>query len=103
LNVIIPMTACTGILTYAWLFAHSITSIIVVAILYGCSSRVYLCLLVQPVIAMGTNDDVGRRLGMTLSIMALGAVAGPPVSGAINTTTGGYKVVGYYADEFLAG
>ncbi|KAJ7573727.1 MFS general substrate transporter [Mycena floridula] len=84
LNVIIPMTACTGILTYAWPFAHSITSIIVVGILVWS----------VPLLAW-------RRLGMALSIMALGAVAGLPVSGAINTATGGYKVVGYYAGTVI--
>lgn len=47
--------------------------------------------------AMGTAHDVGRRVGMAMTIFAMGALAGPPISGAINAGTGGYKAVGYYA------
>jgi len=32
-----------------------------------------------------------------MTIMSFGALAGPPISGAINTSTGGYKDVGIYA------
>ena len=46
---------------------------------------------------MGDTNDVGRRVGMVVSILALGALAGPPISGAINTATGGFKAVGYFA------
>ena len=49
--------------------------------------------------AFGDTKDVGRRLGMFMSILSLGALAGPPISGAINTATGGFEVVGYYAGE----
>ncbi|KAF9523098.1 MFS general substrate transporter [Crepidotus variabilis] len=97
LNLMIPTTACAAILTVAWPFARSIGSIIIVAILYGFASGTYICLLVRPIIAMGDNGDVGRRLGMFTSIIALGALTGPPISGAINHATGGYEVVGYYA------
>jgi hypothetical protein len=46
---------------------------------------------------MGVSGDVGRRLGMFMSITAIGALTGPPISGAINSVTGGYEEVGYYA------
>lgn len=46
---------------------------------------------------MGETGDVGRRTGMFMSILALGALTGPPISGAINTATGSFKPVGYYA------
>jgi hypothetical protein len=45
----------------------------------------------------GDTKDVGRRLGMFMTILSLGALAGPPISGAINTATGGFEAVGYYA------
>lgn len=48
---------------------------------------------------LGDTGDVGRRLGMFMSILAIGALIGPPISGAINTATGGFHVVGYYAGE----
>lgn len=51
----------------------------------------------MPVIALGEIEDVGRRVGVSLTVLATGALAGPPISGAINNATGGFKVVGYYA------
>ena len=47
--------------------------------------------------AFGDTKDVGRRLGMFNTIFSLGALVGPPISGAINTATGGFEAVGYYA------
>ncbi len=41
--------------------------------------------------------DLGRRLGMAMTIAASGALAGPPISGAIYSATGGFEAVGYYA------
>jgi len=38
---------------------------------------------------------------MALTCMALGAIAGPPISGAIADATGGFKAVGYYAGIVL--
>lgn len=49
--------------------------------------------------AMGAVDDVGRRVGLFLSFAAFGALAGPPISGAINSATGGFEDVGWYAGE----
>lgn len=46
---------------------------------------------------MGDTGDVGRRVGTLLTITAIGALAGPPISGAIGTASGGFKAVGYYA------
>ena len=51
--------------------------------------------------AFGNAEDVGRRLGMFMTIFSLGALAGPPISGAINTATGGFEAVGYYAGTML--
>lgn len=46
---------------------------------------------------MGGTQALGRRLGMLMSIIAVGALAGSPISGAINTATGGFVAVGLYA------
>ncbi len=48
---------------------------------------------------LGGIGDVGRRIGMFMSITAIGALAGPPISGAIISGTGGFKAVGFYAGE----
>jgi len=46
---------------------------------------------------MGEMHDVGRRTGTAMTVIALGAIAGPPISGAIAQATEGFKAVGYYA------
>ena len=53
---------------------------------------------------MGKTHDVGVRVGMSMTLVALGAVAWPPISGAINDAIGGFKFVGIYAgmQGFLA-
>ena len=50
-------------------------------------------------------NDIGTRVGMFMTVMAMGALFGPPISGAIATTTeGNFKLVGYYAGTcILAG
>lgn len=53
-------------------------------------------------IALGETGDVGRRSGMYMSVLASGALAGPPISGAINGATNGYAAVGVYAGEHRA-
>ncbi|KAG5350118.1 hypothetical protein C0989_012611 [Termitomyces sp. Mn162] len=68
-----------------------------VAIIYGFSSGGYISLMTNPIMSLGVTDDIGRRIGMFMSILSLGALAGPPISGAINTASGGFEVVGYYA------
>lgn len=49
--------------------------------------------------SLGVTDDIGRRIGMFMTIFSFGALAGPPISGAINTATGGFESVGFYAGK----
>ncbi|KAJ7066477.1 major facilitator superfamily domain-containing protein [Mycena amicta] len=97
LNVLAPMTLIAAGMTFAWPFARSQSSLIVVAALYGVMSGTYVSVFPMPILNMGEVSDIGRRTGMALTIAALGALAGPPISGAINTATGGFEAMGYYA------
>ncbi|KAI6103632.1 MFS general substrate transporter [Pisolithus sp. B1] len=97
LNVMIPFTALAGILTFAWPYASSQGALIGVSVIYGFASGTYVSLLVAPPMAMGDVGDVGRRVGMFLTIAALGTLLGTPISGAINARTGGFKDPGFYA------
>lgn len=96
----IPFTLFAGILTYAWPFASSTASLIVVTLIYGFCSGTYVSLLSAPIMNLGGEDDVGRRIGMFMTITAVGALTGPPISGAINAATGGFKAVGIYAGMY---
>ncbi|KAI6036000.1 MFS general substrate transporter [Pisolithus microcarpus] len=97
LNVMIPFTGLAGILTFAWPYASSEGALIGVSVIYGFASGTYVSLLVAPPMAMGDLGDVGRRVGMFLTIAALGTLVGTPISGAINARTGGFKDAGFYA------
>lgn len=65
------------------------------------SSGAYVSLSANPMMEFGDTSDVGRRIGMFMSILALGALGGPPISGAINTATGGFGAVGWYAGSTI--
>lgn len=97
LNTLIPSTLIAGVVTYSWPFARSTGSLVVVACIYGIACGVFVGMLAAPVARMGEMEDVGRRTGMLMSIIAAGAVAGPPISGAIRDSTGSFVAVGYYA------
>ncbi|KAF7983121.1 hypothetical protein HWV62_24079 [Athelia sp. TMB] len=110
LNVMTPLTLLAGVMTYIWPFAKTKTSLIIIAIFYGqfsptmantlllrFGSGAYVSLLAAPMIALGGVEDVGRRVGMGMTILALGALAGPPISGAVERATGGFEAVGFYA------
>ena len=57
----------------------------------------YVALFTIPILEMGPLYDYGTRVGILVSIISLGALAGPPISGAINEHTGGFVLVGVYA------
>ena len=97
MNVMIPFTGVAGLMTYAWPFAKSEKALIAITVIYGFSSGSYVSLLANPMMDMGDTGDVGRRVGMFMTVLALGALAGPPISGAIWTASGGQTAVGYYA------
>ncbi|KAJ7029992.1 major facilitator superfamily domain-containing protein [Mycena alexandri] len=100
-NVISPMTAVAAIMTYVWPLARSKGSFVAIALIYGFSSGVYVSSFILPMYHLGDIEDMGRRSGMAMTLTAFGAVAGPPISGAINTATGGYTAVGYYAGSMI--
>ena len=54
-------------------------------------------MLSAPIITVGGMHDVGLRVGMFFTFVAAGALSGPPISGAINHSTGKYQATGYYA------
>ena len=84
-------------MTYVWPFATTKGSLVAIAVIYGFCSGAYVSLFIVPTVVMGDMDDAGRRTGIVMTVTALGAITGPPISGAIAQATGGFKAVGYYA------
>ena len=97
LTVTAPLTLLCAIMTYVWPFATTKGSLIVIAIIYGFCSGAYVSLLPIPLVMMGDIRDAGRRSGIGMTVIAIGAIAGPPISGAISQSPDGFKAVGYYA------
>ncbi|KAG9316490.1 major facilitator superfamily domain-containing protein [Chiua virens] len=101
LNVMIPFTFLVAVITFVWPFVTSKGGLIAIALTYGFAYGTYICLLSVPVMAMGSTGDVGRRVGVFLGFAAIGALAGTPISGAINSATGGFKDVGWWDSDVL--
>ena len=68
---------------------------------FSVSSGTFLSLLTVPIAEMGQTHNHGLRVGMFFTVVALGALVGPPISGAINVATGGYNAVGIYAGMYI--
>ncbi|KXN87188.1 ATP-dependent RNA helicase eIF4A [Leucoagaricus sp. SymC.cos] len=71
INVITPMTIAVAIMTFVWPYARTKDSLIAVAMIYGFTSSAYVS---------------------AFNIPLYRAVAGPPISGAINSSTGSTKM-----------
>jgi MCP family monocarboxylic acid transporter-like MFS transporter 10 len=78
-----------GVLTIIWPYTRETATLVTIAVTYGASSSAMM--------AFGDCADVGRRTGMYLTIVSLGVLAGPLISGAISHSTGGYTGVGFFA------
>jgi MCP family monocarboxylic acid transporter-like MFS transporter 10 len=101
INTIGPATLITAVMTIAWPYATSLGGLIPITIIYGFMTGTFVAIFPAAMFDLGPIEDVGRRTGMAFTIAALGALAGPPTSGAINKATGGYQAVGGYAGGVL--
>ena len=93
----IPASLITGVLTLIWPHARGTGGLVTIAVIYGASSGAMVALQSAPMMALGGSADVGRRTGMYFTIVSFASLAGPPISGAINHSTGGYTDVGIFA------
>jgi MCP family monocarboxylic acid transporter-like MFS transporter 10 len=64
---------------------------------------VFISLLPLPLLSLGKPNEVGERSGRLFTIIAFGALCGPPISGAIQKATDGWEIVGVYAGKFKEG
>lgn len=101
INAMIFFTSLAAVCTYIWPFVTSQTGFIVITCLYGLSSGVFVGLFPVGVASLGGIADIGQRAGMQMSVMAIGALVGPPISGAILNIDGDFKPVGIYAGSVV--
>ncbi|EJD00226.1 MFS general substrate transporter [Fomitiporia mediterranea MF3/22] len=101
MNVIIICTAMAAVCTYVWPFLSTDGAFITVTVLYGITSGAFICLVAAPVAYFGAINDVGRRTGLQMTIMAIGALIGPPISGAIKEHHSSFHEVGIFAGTVI--
>ncbi|KAJ3981089.1 major facilitator superfamily domain-containing protein [Lentinula detonsa] len=101
LNFIITTTSFAGALSFAWPFAKTEASLIVITVLYGFMYGSFVSGLLLPVYELEEITNAGQRTGMIMSIGAIGALFGIPISGEIIKASKGFEVVGYYAGSTI--
>lgn len=92
------LDCCRHCLWVCWIRPSTIE--VVAHVPHRFSSGAYVGLILAPIMHLGGTGDVGRRVGLTTTSLAFGALAGPPISGAINDATGSFRAVGIYAGAF---
>ena len=83
-NIIVPGTACFGILTLCMVAVKTTVSFIVLGILLGFFSGLYIAL--PPICFVALTDDktkLGSRMGMSYSIIAFSMLAGGAGGGQV--------------------
>jgi MCP family monocarboxylic acid transporter-like MFS transporter 10 len=93
------MSNSFSLLPPAWPYARTYHAIILIAVLYGIFSGAFISLLAVPLLSLGKPSEVGERSGLLFTIIAFGAMCGPPISGAIRKETDGWEIVGAYAGK----
>ncbi|KAJ7049343.1 MFS general substrate transporter [Mycena amicta] len=79
-------TACATVLIFSMIALRSVASIVVIGVLYGLSSGIYITLS-APLLAFLTEDmsELGLRMGISFTFVGIGGLIGPPIHGALLT------------------
>ncbi|KAL7417054.1 major facilitator superfamily domain-containing protein [Mrakia frigida] len=96
-NILIPFSAISGILIFAWPYCVSKASLIVFSALMGIATGAFVSLFSPGVAQLGETHDIGRRMGMLTTCLAAAALIGPPISGAILSKTESFLSVASFA------
>ncbi|KAL4942158.1 hypothetical protein BDV06DRAFT_167233 [Aspergillus oleicola] len=84
LNMLVPASCITAILSFVWIGVHTVPGIIILSILYGIFSGGFVSL--PPVVMASLTKDMsqlGTRMGMVFAITSIGLLIGTPIGGAI--------------------
>ncbi|KAF9066735.1 major facilitator superfamily domain-containing protein [Rhodocollybia butyracea] len=102
LNLTILTTILSVGFIIGWAVTESQSVYIGMAICYGIGIGGFLGLFMVPVAQMGNVGDAGRRTGIQMTILSIGALIGPPISGAIQEKNSDFTLVGVYAAVIMA-
>ncbi|KAI2624526.1 major facilitator superfamily domain-containing protein [Xylaria nigripes] len=92
INVIVVVASIYAIVSFAWLAVHNVAGYYAFTVIYGATSASYQCLFPSTVARISPElENIGARLGMAFSITAIASLTGPPLGGAIQATSGGFR------------
>jgi predicted MFS family arabinose efflux permease len=89
MNVIVPCALITGILVFCLISIHSVGPMIVFTLFFGFFSGSFVSL--PPTVIVHLTPDrrfIGTRMGMCFACVAVGALIGTPIGGAILKASG---------------
>jgi MFS family permease len=99
LNILIPFSCATAIVAYCWPAAHDMSGLWTFATVYGLFAAGIQSLFPATLSTLTTDlKKTGVRMGMVLSIVAVAALIGSPIAGALVSTDGGEYL---YAQMFM--
>ncbi|KAL2172240.1 hypothetical protein VTG60DRAFT_6618 [Thermothelomyces hinnuleus] len=90
-NIMLPASACSALLAFAWIGIRSPAGLIVFCALYGFTSGSFVWLPAPAIASLTPSLSVlGARIGMSFSLTAIGILVGNPIGGAILRSGGGW-------------
>ncbi|PPQ79446.1 hypothetical protein CVT26_007719, partial [Gymnopilus dilepis] len=85
-NLAIFASFCCSVIIFGMIGLSSVASVVVIAVLYGFSSGIYVAIM-APMVA-GLADDfseIGMRMGISFTMAGVGGLIGTPIDGALLT------------------
>ncbi|KAJ7290034.1 MFS general substrate transporter [Mycena rebaudengoi] len=85
-NMVAAAAGCGAVVILGMIGLRSITSVVVLGVLYGFCAGVFITLM-PPLVAFLTEDltELGLRMGVSFAIEGIGGLIGPPINGALLT------------------
>ncbi|THU84273.1 MFS general substrate transporter [Dendrothele bispora CBS 962.96] len=102
-DIMIIYTIVNAMTNYAWPFAHTKASLIVLTIVYGYSAGAFTCLLAAPLVdkdGIGKSGDSGLLIGLVMIVMAIASLVAAPIAGLVYQSFG-LKIIGMYTGNML--
>ncbi|KAH8810087.1 major facilitator superfamily domain-containing protein [Flagelloscypha sp. PMI_526] len=99
-NTVIPSLIASAAVTYGFAFAKNQRDFILIAVFYGLASGAYIATFIVPIYGFGEMKDLGKRMGMAMTLGSFAALAGPPIAGAL-VKSHGYHAAGYFGGSCM--
>ncbi|PYH95225.1 MFS monocarboxylate transporter [Aspergillus ellipticus CBS 707.79] len=101
LNMLIPFSLVTGVVAFCWAAVHSYDELYAFSAFYGLAAAGIQSLFPATLSTLTTDlKKTGVRMGMVLSVVAVAALIGTPIAGALVQREDGQYL---YAQMFMGG